>query len=91
MQKIKPHLKRILKKVHKDLRAQSKVQFSIIGYGGQGVRFYPHVQTGNGKVFTNLDGALKAIDSALFTGQEISDRYFGYFFYFLINLLAANI
>jgi len=83
MEKIKPHLKRILKNANKVLRDQSKVQFSIIGYGGQGVRFYPHVQTGNGKVFTNLDGALKAIDSSPFTGKEISDRYL--IFYLFLN------
>ncbi|XP_066921867.1 uncharacterized protein [Clytia hemisphaerica] len=73
MKKVKSHLKRIVRRIQSDLK-ETDIQFSIVGYGGKGVRFHPHLQTGNGQVFTDVDGALTAINLIPFTGEEVSDR-----------------
>ena len=75
MKKVRHNLKRTLRKLQSEInKAGTHVRYSVVGYGGDGIKFYPHVQTGNGEVFTDLEGALKALDSVSFTGTEVSDR-----------------
>lgn len=77
MTKVRHHLKRTLRKLQSTINkagTHGVVRYSIVGFGGDGIRFRPHVQTGNGQVFTDLEGALKALDLVAFKGTEVSDR-----------------
>lgn len=74
IEKTRPHLKRILKKVQDEIGAKNIVRYCIVGYGGKDIRMYPHVQTGNGEVFTNLEGAIKALDLLSFAGKNVNER-----------------
>ena len=75
MKKVGHNLKRALRKLQSiNNKDGTHVRYSVVGYGGEGIRFHPHVQTGNSKVFMDLEGALKALDLVPFTGTEVSDR-----------------
>lgn len=75
MKKVRHNLKRTLRKLQSiNNKSGTHVRYAVVGYGGEGIRFHPHVQTGYSKVFMDLEGVLEALNLVPFTGTEVSDR-----------------
>ncbi|XP_065667671.1 uncharacterized protein LOC101240168 isoform X3 [Hydra vulgaris] len=79
--KLVPEIEKGLKKLivlaprlQRELGSKYRLQFSVIGFGGRGLREEPHIQTGNGEINMDAIKVEKALHNLNFIGEQNNKR-----------------
>ena len=62
-------------RLQRELEHKYALQFSVIGFGGRGLRKEPHIQTGNGEVNMDALEVVKAFQNLHFNGEYNNERF----------------